>query len=73
LGASFIDSQWPAIERLSIQASDGPVTIFAGGELDKAEAARHACNPVANHHCGRNSHARTGHKLTQGFIRRAMG
>src|SRR5271157_61315 len=49
-GASFIDGQRPAIERLSIQAGDCALNILAFAEFDKAEAARRPCHLVANHH-----------------------
>ena len=50
LRASFIDSQRPALERLSIQAGDGPLNILAFAEFDKAESPRCPCHLVPNHH-----------------------
>ncbi len=72
-GASFIDGQRPAIERLSIQAGDCPLNILAFAEFDKAEAARRPCHLVANHHGGGHLKARIGYKFGKSCIGRAMG
>jgi hypothetical protein len=70
LGARFFDSQRPAIERLSIQAGDGSLTILALREFDESEAAGHAWHPVANHPGAGHLEARAAHKFTQSLIRR---
>jgi hypothetical protein len=73
LRTRFIHGQGPAIERLSIQAGDGPLKTRAIRELDKAKAARAARHPVANHYGGCNLKARTGYKFVEALICHAVG
>ena len=72
-GASFIDCQRPAFERLPIQACDCTLNILAFAELDKAETARRPCHLVSNHHGRGHLKARVGYKFAKSCIGGAVG
>ena len=72
-GASFIDGQGTAIERLAIQAGNCPLNILAVGELHKSEATGRPRHLVANDHGGSHLKARIGYEFIQPLIRGAVG
>jgi hypothetical protein len=39
-GASFVDGERAAVERLAVQLGDGGLRVFVAGELDEREPAR---------------------------------
>ena len=72
-GASFVDGQRAAIERLAIQAGNRPLNILAISELHKAEATGRPCHLVADYHGGSHLKARIGYKFIQPLIGGAVG
>jgi len=73
LGTSFIDGQGTALEGLSIQASDGPLNVFAIAELDKAEASWSPCHLVANYDGRGHLESCTGYEFAERRIGSTMG
>ena len=72
-GARFVNGQRPAIERLTIQAGDCPLNVFAIAELDKPETARRPCHLVANYHGRGHLKARVGYKFAKDCVGGAVG
>lgn len=48
LRTRFVNGQPAALQRLPVEASDGPLQILAISQFDEPEAARLACHLIAN-------------------------
>jgi hypothetical protein len=48
LRTRFVDGQPAALQRLPVEASDGPLQVLAISQFDEPEASRLACHLIAN-------------------------